>query len=134
MCRIHDWKKICYDIWEERKFDEYPSWRAWPFDIRYNYCSLLEYQNTFTTHLRWQYLPMATSEFFCLTIQCPITFPTTCGHVWRGFQRYDNTQFQCPIASSSACPTRLSNIRQEWSCLSLKNLHEWYYWYIVNIN
>ena len=28
------------------------SWRAWPFDIRYSYCCLLEYQKTFTTHPR----------------------------------------------------------------------------------
>jgi len=33
---IHDWTNICYDIWEERKLDEYPSWRVMPYDIRYS--------------------------------------------------------------------------------------------------
>ena len=29
-------QKICYAIWEERKIDEYPSWRVRPSDIRYS--------------------------------------------------------------------------------------------------
>ena len=35
MCRVHDWTNISYDIWEESKIDEYPSWRVRPSDIRY---------------------------------------------------------------------------------------------------
>jgi len=87
---IHYWTNICYDIWEERKLDEYPSWRFMPYDIRYGLLLFFGipisiYSPTslkiFTCGNLWKY--------FFLTIQFPVTFSTTGGHIQRGFQRFD---------------------------------------------
>ena len=94
MCRIHDLTNVCYDIWEERKIDEYPSWRVRPFDIRYSLLLVVRIPKKI-------YSPPSLEIFTCdnlwisfLTIQGLVAFLTTSCHFWQSCQRFDKSNHQ----------------------------------------